>query len=31
MDDMDVGKVTELLRSNKLNTYVAQEMDSSGM
>ena len=31
MDDMDVGKVIQLLRSNKLNTYVAQEMDSSGM
>ena len=31
MDDMDVGKVTQLLKSNKLNTYVAQEMDSSGM
>ena len=31
MDDMDVGKVTQLLKSNKVNTYVAQEMDSSGM
>ena len=31
MDDMDVGKVTQLLKSNKLNTYVAQEMDSSRM
>ena len=31
IDDMNVGKVTQLLKSNKLNTYVAQEMDSSGM
>ena len=31
MDDMDVGKMTQLLKSNKLDTYVAQEMDSSGM
>ena len=31
MDDMDVGKVTQLLKSNKLNTYIAQEMDSSSM
>ena len=31
MDDMDVGKVTQLLKTNKLNEYVAQEMDSSGM
>ena len=31
MDDMDVGKVTQLLKTNKLNTYVAQEMDSSGI
>ena len=31
MDDMDVGKVTQLLKTNKLNRYVAQEMDSSGM
>ena len=31
MDDMDVGKVTQLLKSNKLNTYVTQEIDSSGM
>ena len=30
MDDMEVGKVTQLLKSNNLNTYVAQEMDSSG-
>ena len=31
VDDIDVGKVTQLLKSNKLNTNVAQEMDSSGM
>ena len=31
MDDMDVGKVTQLLKSNKLSTYMAQEMDSSSM
>ena len=28
---MDVGKVTQLLKTNKLNAYVAQEVDSSGM
>ena len=31
MDDMDVGRVTQLLKCNKLNAYVAQEMDSLGM
>ena len=31
MDDMDVGNVTQLLKTNKPNKYVAQEMDSSGM
>ena len=31
MDDVDVNKVTQLLKSNKLNTYMAQEMDSSSM
>ena len=31
MDDMDVGKVIQLLKTNKLNKYVAQEMDSSGI
>ena len=31
MDDVDVNKVTQLLKSNKLSTYVAQEMDSSSM
>ena len=31
MDNVDVNKVTQLLKSNKLNTYMAQEMDSSSM
>ena len=31
MDDVDVNKVTQLLRSNKLSKYMAQEMDSSSM
>ena len=31
MDDVDVGKVTQLLKSNKLSTYVAQKMDSSSI
>ena len=31
MDDMDVGIVTQLLKTNKLNKYVAQEMDSSAI
>ena len=31
MDDMDVGKVTQLLKTNKLNKYAAQEMYSSGI
>ena len=29
MDDVDVNKIVQLLKSNKLNTYMAQEMDSS--
>ena len=29
MDDVDVNKIVQLLESNKLNTYMAQEMDSS--
>ena len=29
MDDVDVNKIAQLLKSNKLNTYMAQEMDSS--
>ena len=31
MDGMDVGKMTQLLKANRLNIYVAQEMDSSGI
>ena len=31
MDNVDVGKVTQLLKSNKLSTCMAQEMDSSSM
>ena len=31
MENTDVGKVTQLLKTNKLNKYVAQEMDSSGI
>ena len=31
MDNMDVGKVTQMLKTNQLNKYVAQEMDSSGI
>ena len=31
MDDVDVNIVTKLLKSNKLGTYMAQEMDSSSM
>ena len=31
MDNVDLNKVTQLLKSNKLSTYVAQEMDSSSM
>ena len=31
MDDIDVGKVTELLKTKRLKKYVAQEMDSSGI
>ena len=31
MDDVDVNKVTQLLKSNTLSTYMAQEMDSSSM
>ena len=29
MDDVDVNKVVQLLKSNTLSTYMAQEMDSS--
>ena len=31
MDDVDVNKIVQLLQSNKLSTYMAQEMDSSSM
>ena len=31
MDDVDVNKVVQLLKSNKLSTYTAQEMDSSSL
>ena len=31
MDDIDIGKVVQLLKTNRLNKYEAQEMDSSGM
>ena len=31
MDDVDVGKMIQLLKSNRLSTYRAQEIDSSSM
>ena len=31
MDDVDVNKIVELLKSNKLSTYMAPEMDSSAI
>ena len=31
MDDVDVNKIVQLLKSNKLSTYLVQEMDSSVM
>ena len=31
IEDTDIGKVTQLLKTHKLNKYVAQETDSSGM
>ena len=31
MDDVDVNKLVQLLKSNKLSTYMAQEMDSSAI
>ena len=31
MDDVDVNKIVQLLKSNKLSTYMAQEMDSSAI
>ena len=30
-DDVDVNKIVQLLKSNKLGTYLVQEMDSSAM
>ena len=31
VDDVDINKVVKLLKSNKLNTYKAWEMDSSAV
>ena len=31
MDDVDVNKIVQLLKSNKLSTYMAQDMDSPSM
>ena len=31
MDDVDLNKIVQLLKFNKLRTYMAQEMDSSSM
>ena len=31
IEDTDMGKVTQLLKTNRLNKYVAQETDSSGI
>ena len=31
MDDDDINKIVQLLKSNKLSTYMAQEMDSSAI
>ena len=31
LEDTDIGKVTQLLKTNRLNKYVAQETDSSGI
>ena len=31
MDDVDINKIVQLLKSNKLSTYKAQEMDSSAI
>ena len=31
MDDVDVNKIVQLLKSNKMSTYMSQEMDSSSM
>ena len=31
MDDVDVNKIVQLLKSNKLSTYMSQERDSSSI
>ena len=31
MADVDVNKIVQLSKSNKLSTYMAQEMDSSAI
>ena len=31
MDDVDINKIVQLLKSNKLSTYMAQEMDLSAI
>ena len=31
MDDVDLNKIVQLLKSNQLNTYMTQEMDSSAI
>ena len=31
IDDVDLNKIVQLLKSNQLNTYITQEMDSSAI
>ena len=31
MDEVDLNKIVQLLKSNQLNTYMTQEMDSSAI
>ena len=31
VDDVDLNKIVQLLKSNQLNTYMTQEMDSSAI
>ena len=31
MDDVDLNRIVQLLKSNQLNTYIMQEMDSSAI
>ena len=31
MDDVDLNKIVQLIKSNQLNTYMTQEMDSSAI